>query len=97
MSEHDEATTPKTKPSSLEQRLIDQRQATPAAPARLVDPEQTSSRRAQWSAIESRYLALRGITNIGRQCGKRRLGHPVKFELTEHTRQAIDDYLKMAG
>jgi len=28
---------------------------------------------------------------------QKKTGHPVKFELTEHTRQALDDYLKMAG
>jgi len=28
---------------------------------------------------------------------QKKTGRPVRFELTEHTRQAIDDYLQMAG
>ena len=28
---------------------------------------------------------------------QKKIGRPVKFELTEQTRQAIDDYLKAAG
>ncbi len=28
---------------------------------------------------------------------QKKTGHPVKFELTDQTRQAIDDYLKAAG
>ena len=28
---------------------------------------------------------------------QKKTGHPVRFELTEQTRQAIDDYLKLAG
>jgi integrase len=28
---------------------------------------------------------------------QRKTGRPVRFELTEHTRQAIDDYLKVSG
>jgi integrase len=28
---------------------------------------------------------------------QRKTGHPVRFELTEHTRQAVDDYLKAAS
>ena len=32
---------------------------------------------------------------IARRCAKG-TAHPVKFELTEHTRQAIDDFMKVA-
>jgi integrase len=28
---------------------------------------------------------------------QKKTGHPVKFELTDQTRQAVDDYLKAAG
>src|SRR5919106_6585800 len=28
---------------------------------------------------------------------QKKTGHPVRFELTEQTRQAVDDYLKLAG
>jgi integrase len=28
---------------------------------------------------------------------QKKTGHPVKFELTDQTRQAVDDYLKSAG
>jgi integrase len=28
---------------------------------------------------------------------QKKTGQPVRFELTEHTRQAIDDYMKLAG
>jgi integrase len=28
---------------------------------------------------------------------QKKTGHPVRFELTEQTRQAIDDYIKLAG
>jgi len=33
----------------------------------------------------------------GRWCGRERRGRPVRFELTEQTRQAVDDHLKVAG
>ena len=39
----------------------------------------------------------RVLQSIGRQSGRRRLGEPARFELTEQTRQAVDDYLKAIG
>jgi hypothetical protein len=32
-----------------------------------------------------------------RSCGRRRTGHPVRFEITEQTRQALDDFITAAG
>jgi integrase len=37
------------------------------------------------------------MRSIAPRCGRRRPVDPVKFELTEQTRQAIDDYIKAAG
>ena len=41
-------------------------------------------------------MAPRGFAIDQATVRQRRTGHPVKFELTEHTRQALDDYMKMA-
>ncbi len=41
-------------------------------------------------------LLRTGILLIERQCAKERPG-PVKFEITEQTRQTVDDYLKATG
>jgi integrase len=37
------------------------------------------------------------MRSIAPQCGRRRPVGPVRFELTEQTRQAVDDYIKAAG
>ena len=34
---------------------------------------------------------------VARRCGRRKPGRPVRFELTEQTRQAVGDYIKAAG
>ena len=39
-------------------------------------------------------VAPRGYAVDRATVRQRKTGHPVKFELTEHTRQAMDDYLK---
>jgi hypothetical protein len=42
-------------------------------------------------------MSLRADTqSIGQPCDKK-TGHPVRFELTEQTRKAVDDYLRVAG
>lgn len=42
-------------------------------------------------------VAPRGLTADRATVRQKRTGHPVKFEITEHTRQPIDDYLKASG
>src|ERR1700740_195734 len=37
------------------------------------------------------------MRSIALQCARRRPVGPVRFELTEQTRQAVDDYVKAAG
>ena len=37
------------------------------------------------------------MQSIGATVRQKKTGRPVKFELTEQTRQAVDDYLKAAG
>ena len=41
-------------------------------------------------------VAPRGYAVDRAMVRQKKTGHPVKFELTEHTRQAIDDYLNSA-
>ena len=42
-------------------------------------------------------VAPRGLAVDRATIRQKKTGRPVKFELTEHTRQAIDDYLKATG
>jgi integrase len=42
-------------------------------------------------------VAPRGYATDRATILQKKPGHPVKFKLTEHTRQAIDDYLKDSG
>src|SRR4051794_36298076 len=42
-------------------------------------------------------IAPRGIAVDRATVQQRKTGHPVRFELTEQTREAIDDYVKLAG
>lgn len=42
-------------------------------------------------------VAPRGLTADRATVRQKKTGHPVKFEITEHTRQAIDDYLRTSG
>ena len=42
-------------------------------------------------------VAPRGITVDRATVRQRKTGHPVRFELTEQTREAIDDYIKAVG
>ena len=37
------------------------------------------------------------IPSIGRPFGRTKTGRPVRFELTEQTRQAVDGYIRAAG
>jgi integrase len=39
-------------------------------------------------------VAPRGLTGDRARVGQRKTGHPVKFELTEQTRDAVDAYIK---
>ncbi len=42
-------------------------------------------------------VAPQGITMGRASVRQKKTGHPVKFELTEQTREAVDDYIKVAG
>lgn len=42
-------------------------------------------------------VAPHGLTVDRATVRQKKTGHPVRFELTEQTRQAIDDYLKLGG
>ena len=37
------------------------------------------------------------IVPIGKPCAREKTGRPVRFELTEQNRQAVDDYIKTAS
>src|SRR5215813_5387876 len=42
-------------------------------------------------------LPLTAMQQIGQRFAKAKLGQPVRFELTEQTREAVDEYLAAAG
>src|SRR6266478_6520570 len=48
-------------------------------------------------AIKVEDVAASGYTADRATVGQKKTGRPVRFELTEQTRQAVDDYLKAAG
>src|SRR3954463_16455827 len=48
-------------------------------------------------AIRVEDVAAGGYTADRATVRQKKTGHPVRFELTEQTRQAIDDYLKTTG
>jgi integrase len=48
-------------------------------------------------ALKVEDVAPNGMRATVQQCGRKKTGRPVKFELTDQTRQAVDDYLKAAG
>ncbi len=48
-------------------------------------------------AVKVEDVAPSGYTMDRATVRQKKTGHPVKFELTDHTRQAVDDYLKAAG
>ena len=48
-------------------------------------------------AVKVEDVAPNGYTMDRATVRQKKTGHPVKFELTDQTRQAIDDYLKAAG
>jgi integrase len=48
-------------------------------------------------ALKVEDVAPNGYTIDRATVRQKKIGHPVKFELTDQTRQAIDDYLKAAG
>ena len=48
-------------------------------------------------AVKVEDVAPNGYTMDRATVRQRKTGRPVKFELTDQTRQAIDDYLKAAG
>src|SRR6202051_4118630 len=48
-------------------------------------------------ALKVEDVAPNGYTMDGATVRKKKRGRPVKFELTDQTRQAVDDYLKAAG
>jgi integrase len=48
-------------------------------------------------AVKVEDVAPNGYTMDRATVRQKKTGHPVKFELTDQTRQAVDDYLKAAG
>src|SRR6202049_4359054 len=48
-------------------------------------------------AIKVEDVAAGGYTADRATVRQKKTGHPVRFELSEQTRQAIDDYLRLAG
>jgi hypothetical protein len=48
-------------------------------------------------AIKVEDVAPNGYALARATVQQRKTGRPVRFELTEQTRQAVDDYLKAAG
>ena len=48
-------------------------------------------------AVKVEDVAPNGYTMDRATVRQKKTGHPVKFELTDHTRQAIDDYLRTTG
>ena len=45
----------------------------------------------------SKTLLPMGMRSPVRRCVRKKTGRPVRFELTDHTREAVDAYLKLAG
>ena len=54
-------------------------------------------RRCDVVAVRVEDVAPNGYTIDRATVRQKKTGRPVKFELTDQTRQAIDDYLKAAG
>jgi integrase len=54
-------------------------------------------RAAMSSLFGSRMSPQADIRTIVQRCGKGKPGAPVRFELSEQTRQAADEYLKVTG
>jgi integrase len=48
-------------------------------------------------AIKVEDIAPNGYALARATVRQRKTGRPVRFELTDHTRQAVDDYLKASG
>jgi len=80
---------------TLEQRKTEWSK-TPAAPkARLVDPEKL--RGCDVVALKVEDIAPNGYSVERATIRQKKTGQPVRFELTEQTRQAVDSYLRVAG
>src|SRR5262249_10367612 len=54
-------------------------------------------RGCEWVALKVEDVAPRGYAVDRATVRQRKTGRPVKFELTDQTRQAVDDYLKASG
>src|SRR5438067_11481560 len=77
---------------TLEQRKTEWSK-TPAAPkARLVDPEKL--RGCDVVALKVEDIAPNGYSVERATIRQKKTGQPVRFELTEQTRQAVDEYLR---
>ena len=48
-------------------------------------------------ALKVEDVAPSGYSVVRATVRQKKTGHPVRFELTEQTRQAVDDYLRVAG
>jgi len=48
-------------------------------------------------ALKVETLRQAAMQLIGQQYDRKKTGQPVRFELTEQTRQAVDDYIRIAG
>jgi integrase len=96
----------------LEQGEADRSKASALGKARLVNSDQAANRKARTRdlamfdsklrgcdvvALRVEDVAPNGYTLARATVSQRKTGRSVRFELTEQTREAVDDYLKAAG
>jgi|KBSSwiStaDraftv2_1062776.scaffolds.fasta_scaffold01689_8 hypothetical protein len=87
--------------SSTKPRLVDQDQAANAAPQSRSGAVQPSDRQASCGcdvvAVRVDDIAPSGYALDRAPVRQKKTGRPVRFELTDQTRQAIDEYLRRTG
>src|SRR5437763_3662470 len=89
--------TPKSRRVPWNKGKLTGAKAAAATQTRVVDPS-TASFVAVMSSRSGWRMSLPGDTRrIAQRSGKKKTGRPVRFELGEQTRQAVDDYLKVSG
>jgi len=102
----------KPAPNPMEQGETDQLEAPAENQGRLVDPDQPSGREAGFGHVQSGHrlqatrlhvvslkiedVAPHGIIVDRPTVRRRKTGHPVRYELSEHARDAVDDYIRSA-
>jgi integrase len=112
---HRECRSNRIQTPALEQGEADRGEATAAAKARLVHPNQlqvegrtrdlamlnlaidSKLRGCDVVALKVEDVAPNGYSVDRATVRQKKTGQPVSFELTEQTRQAVDDYIKVAG